>query len=776
MTPSRAHILVTGTVQGVGFRPFVYTAATRAGLTGWVTNALDGVHIEVQGPPSTIEAFADVLRQEAPPLARVEQVRLRQVPIHPQETEFVVGASQTDGRAAGASIPPDVASCRECLRDVLDPASRHYYYPFTNCTQCGPRFTVIDRPPYDRTRTTMAGFALCDDCAGEYNDPVDRRFHAQPVACPACGPQLSLLVAGQPSIDGEAAGTRRLLGLAGDLLLRGRIIAIKGLGGYHLACDAADEAAVVELRRRKQRPYKPLAVMCRDMAEVRGICDVTPRESELLLRARAPVVLLRKAADGRSALVAATVAPGLDRIGVLLPYTPLHHLLMRHSPPRLVMTSGNLSGLPLEIDESGAMARLAGIADAFLTHNRPIRSRCDDSVAIDVGADAGVLLVRRSRGWTPEPIVVDGFEAPVPILAVGGDQKSALCLFYGNQALLSQHIGDVETVEGEEFLSEACRHLVELAGVRPAVIAADLHPGYRSRRIAEALASDYAAPVRLVQHHAAHFATTLADCGHGAEAIGAILDGTGYGGDGQIWGFEIMSGSPALVRRHYCLRPVPAAGGDWGIGNPMVSAVVHLIGLLGERGGAAAERLFGAHLPELPMLRRLLEARHAAPGLPQISSCGRLFDAVAAIVGVCMHNTYDGQAPAELGSLVTDRDPEDSYPFELAGRYIDPGPTLAAVLDDVRRGTPKPTIAHRFHNSVARMVLRAVGLVREQTGLSTVALAGGCWYNAYLTSAVVDGLRSNGYTVLLPRNVPANDGGLSLGQAVVLASEQGAET
>ncbi|MFE2597580.1 carbamoyltransferase HypF [Streptomyces sp. NPDC059396] len=773
-TCERRHVLVCGVVQGVGFRPFVYALATGLGLTGWVTNTAEGVSLEVEGPAEDVAAFCERLASDAPPLAVVESVRHRPVPAA-GGSGFTIRPSADSGSGGPGRtlVSPDMATCDACLAELADPADRRYRHPFISCTHCGPRFTVVTGLPYDRARTTMAGFPLCADCAREYEDPADRRFHAQPVACHACGPRLSLLrhASGGPALTASGEGA---LAEARRLLAAGAVVAVKGLGGYHLACDASDATAVAVLRARKSRGAKPFAVMAGSLETVERLAFVGSEERELLLGQRRPIVLLRRR-EGGEPLVADGVAPGSSELGVLMPYTPLHHLLLGlpgdpPGPPVLVMTSGNRSGEPIVTDDKDALSRLDGLADAWLTHDRPLRVACDDSV---VRVCAGrVLPVRRSRGYAPLPVAL-----PVPVepaLAVGGDLKNAFCVAEGGYAWLSAHIGDMDELATLTAFETAVGHLSELASVTPRVLVADRHPGYRSGQWAERHAGGR--PVRRVQHHHAHVASAMAEHGldGSAPVIGVAFDGTGYGDDGAVWGGEVLLADYDGFRRFGRLAYVPLPGGDAAVRNPYRMALSHL---------RAAGLPWSDELPCAAACsageRRLLE-RQLTRGVACVptSSMGRLFDAVASLAGVCHRVEYEAQAAMELESAaVAGGGPADGYRFGLVPGgpgdgvelVADPAPVLAAAVRDIRAGAGAPVVAARFHGAVTWLVGELCRAARDRTGLTTVALTGGVFCNALLTAGCTELLERDGFTVLRHHVVPPNDGGLALGQLMVAA-------
>ncbi|WP_081239089.1 carbamoyltransferase HypF [Streptomyces viridosporus] len=773
----RARVVVRGVVQGVGFRPYVYGLATDLRLAGHVTNTGEGVVVEVEGAPSAVDRFCARLVPGAPPLARVESVETAEVPAT-RESGFGIVASRAGGPVR-TLVPPDTATCRDCLAELGDATDRRHGHPFITCTHCGPRFTIVTGLPYDREHTTMAGFPLCPDCAREYHDPGDRRFHAQPVACPSCGPRLRL-------VPGPGAAGVPLpadpIGAARSLLAAGAVLAVKGIGGYHLACDATLPRAVATLRRRKARGDKPFALMARDVGDVEHLVHLGPAERELLTGRVRPVVLLRRRAGVRpvpgAPLPADSVAPGSPDLGVMLPYTPVHHLLLGTTEPDpaaprlLVMTSGNVSGEPIVTDDDEALERLAGLADAWLTHDRPVQVPCDDSV-VRV-CDGEPLVLRRSRGYAPLPVAL-----PVPVvpaLAVGGDLKNVFCLGQGDRAWLSAHVGDMDDLATQQAFGRAERHLESVTGVRPTLLAADAHPGYRSGAWARRHAGGR--PVVRVQHHHAHIASVLAENGvaEGTRVIGVAFDGTGHGDDGAVWGGEFLLADYDGFHRFAHLAYAPLPGGDAAVRRPYRMALAHLHAA----GIAPAPDLpctSACPESELPVLRaQLTRGLNCVP----TSSMGRLFDAVSSLAGVCHRAGYEAQAAVELEAAAVaagDEAEDPRYVFRLSGRRgpgagpstADPGPLLTAVVEDVRAGVPAAVIAARFHRAVARLVWTVCVAAREAAGLRTVALTGGVFSNVLLASACARELRATGFTVLRHRDVPPNDGGLALGQLVVAA-------
>jgi hydrogenase maturation protein HypF len=762
----RTLVRVEGIVQGVGFRPFVYSLATRLGLAGRVGNDVAGVFAEVEGSPAAVSEFLLSLRHDAPPLARIERVTTKNLSIN-GSSGFTIAPSESAGRRS-TLVSPDTASCDDCLRELADPADRRFGYPFINCTNCGPRFTIVRDVPYDRALTTMAGFAMCAQCAAEYNDPADRRFHAQPVCCPACGPRLRLHDAAGTPLPGEP------LAATAALLRQGQVLAIKGLGGYHLAVDAGNESAAAALRDRKHREDKPFAIMVAGVAVARELCEVDEAAESLLTSSARPIVLLPRRA-GRD--VAAAVAPRNRQLGVMLPYTPLHHLLVRLAACPVVLTSGNSSDEPIVYADEDAVARLGSIADAFLTHDRAIHVRTDDSV---VRAFRGKpVLIRRSRGYVPEPVSL-GFRLRRPVLACGAELKNTFCLAKGERAFLSQHIGDLENFETLRSFTEGIEHFRRLFDITPQVVAYDLHPEYLSTKYAVELAGVQLAGV---QHHHAHIASCLADNGEPGPVIGVAFDGTGYGTDGTIWGGEFLIADLAGFERAGHLVAIPMPGGAAAIRQPWRMAAAYLDAAYpaGHPGGLAVARRNERRWDNvISMARRGLNS-------PVTSSAGRLFDAAAAILGVRDLISYEGQAAIELEQLA---DPAEAgrYPAAIdeggagddgggQGRPGRPAPLrvsgadlIRAVADDLAAGVDPGVISARFHNGVAAVIEAACLLLRERHGLTAVALSGGVFQNLLLLDRTVGRLEGSGFRVLVHSRVPCNDGGISFGQAVVAAA------
>ena len=803
-----ARIEVAGVVQGVGFRPFVYNLARERGLVGWVNNTAEGVTIVVEGPDEVVAAFPDDVWRLAPPMAVVQTITSGAVELE-GFADFAIRESEARGDLT--LVSPDIATCPACLEDMTDPANRRHDYAFTNCTNCGPRFTIVESLPYDRPATSMKIFEMCPECAAEYRDPGDRRFHAQPNACHVCGPRIYVNGADTPADlawspaeaftplpgrtrDSEEARSDRVLRTAADLLLAGRIVAIKGLGGFHLACDATNETAVAELRTRKHRWGKPLAIVLPDLAAAEALCEVGPEEAALLTGTKRPIVLLRLrgrdaevvAANaggvgrdyrlGREALpvseddlsgaaaqpLAPSVAPGLAELGVMLPYTPLHHLLMKAVGGRpLVMTSGNLSDEPIAIDNAEALERLSPIADAFLLHDRDIRQRYDDSVVRVVGGTTEI--VRRSRGYSPFPLRLP-FSTDVHILATGPEQKNTFCVARETHAFVSQHIGDMENAETLEAYEHTLALYEEMFRIKPALVAYDLHPEYLSSKFAKSLGL----PSIGVQHHHAHIAAVTAEHGISEKVVGIAYDGTGYGTDGTIWGGEVLVADWTGFTRFAHLRPVPMPGGAAAIRKPARMASGLLSGLDGglfSHPGASILR-DSLTTQELTTLRAMVDQRLNSP---LTSSMGRLFDAVAALAGVRSVALYEGQAAIELEALA-DRAERGSYAFALVGDspvIIDPEPVVRAVLDDVAAGVTAPVISARFHAAVIDATVRIAVHACETLDLRHVALTGGVFMNRILLAGVREGIEAAGLVALVHTDLPTNDGDVSYGQTVV---------
>jgi hydrogenase maturation protein HypF len=782
-TPQLKQISVRGVVQGVGFRPFVYRLAHDHGLTGWVLNHSGGVDIEVEGAPPALDAFVRDLTALAPPLARIVAVDVTDAPPNGYTRFEIRHSVAEEGRYQ--LISPDIATCADCRRELLDPEDRRYRYPFTNCTNCGPRFTIIRDIPYDRPLTTMQPFVMCPVCQREYDDPLDRRFHAQPNACPLCGPHVWLEEATAPgapappmTLEGRSPVALGVLAerdaavrLAGRMLLEGKVLAIKGLGGFHLACDATSAEAVGILRSRKGRPAKPLAVMMATLDEVRRHCLVSGEEEELLTSQQCPIVLLRWREDSE---VVREVAPNNLYLGVMLPYTPLHHILLRDVDRPLVMTSGNLSEEPIAQDNDEARRRLGPLADAFLMHNRDIYARYDDSVwfsPVPQSSEPGLRSpqpIRRSRGYAPFPLRLP-FKAR-QILAVGAELKNTFCITRDDFAFLSQHIGDMENLETLEHFERSASLYQHLFRLEPEAIAYDLHPDYFATKYA--LGTTHRVPRTGIQHHHAHIAACLVDNDwppDGGPVIGVAWDGTGYGLDGKIWGGEFLVGDYHGFRRAAHLEYLPMPGGDAAIRNPWRLALGYLYALTGE-----VPPLPGVGEQEVRIARQQVDR---ALNTPLTSAVGRLFDAVAALAGVRQRVTYEAQAAIELEMAATrwgasqEDDGTPAYPFDWTegqdGASIRLGRLLKAIGADLAAGISSAQIGWRFHRTMAEMIASVCQRIAGETGLQVVALSGGVFQNRLLLALTVPRLEKAGFRVLIHRQAPCNDGGLSLGQAAL---------
>ncbi|KAA5543712.1 carbamoyltransferase HypF [Roseiconus nitratireducens] len=792
----RLAITVTGVVQGVGFRPFIHTLALRFGLSGSVKNHSGEVRIQVQGEPTMLTGFLDGLRSQAPGLSSIDRLDWTEIPVRP-ETGFAILPSDEEGTAGQIFVSPDLATCPACRRELFDPSDRRYRYAFLNCTDCGPRLTIIRRAPYDRGNTTMAGFEMCDCCRAEYSDPANRRFHAQPVACPECGPQLTLL-----DDQGVALDSSDPIDAFVDKLRCGGIGALKGLGGYHLVAAATNAMAIDRLRQRKQRDEKPFAVMVRDAAVAAAYCHLSSAERERLVCRQRPIVLLTARSEGLGVRaprpISDLVAPDNPNLGVMLPYTPLHELLFQAwGDEPLVMTSGNRSDEPIAFEDADAIDRLRGIADLFLVHNRPIRVRCDDSVTRVVGDSE--RPVRRSRGYAPLPITLP-FDCPVPMLAVGGQLKNVFALARGDKAFLSHHIGDLDHLEAYRAFVSDVRLYEQLFDIKPNLIAHDLHPDYQSTIYAEQRHRDEAMRLLPVQHHHAHLASCLAEHGLVGNAIGVVFDGSGYGMDGSVWGGEFLVGGYATADRVAFLRPVRLPGGDRAAREPWRMALSYL-----HDAGCQSEWWVTEHLarfhptPGDESLRLTRQMIQRGLNSPWTSSAGRLFDAVAALLGIRQTISFEGQAAMQLEALAWQCSSDRSYSsgtisnaslgskHAMSGReppvsesaerwspgscpeVIDTRPLIRAVVADIRRGTPAVTVARQFHNTLAIMISDKCAEIARCVELDRVVLSGGVFMNALLSQLVEEKLISKNLRVYQHHRVPANDGGLALGQVAVAA-------
>jgi len=777
-----ARISVRGIVQGVGFRPFVYGLAVEHSLKGWVYNTSEDVKIEVEGETKALRQFELELQTKAPPLAHIENITIEYYPPRGYKNFEIRHSQALPGKYQ--LISPDIATCQPCLSELLNPEDRRYRHPFTNCTNCGPRFTIIEDMPYDRSKTTMRRFQMCPRCQAEYDNPLDRRFHAQPNACPECGPQVELVDNQGNTVTPILSGLTPVAA-ASQFLKEGKIVAIKGLGGFLLACDATNDTAVKTLRQRKKRSSKPFAIMVTNVDEAKRHCYVSPKEENLLTSPQSPIVLLRWR-EGSS--VSREVAPNLRFLGVMLPYTPLHHMLLRDTGLPLVMTSGNLSEEPIARDNDEALGRLSGIVDYFLIHNRDIYSRYDDSVAI-VERDTS-QLIRRARGYAPHPLHLS-FGAR-QVLGCGAEEKNTFCLTKDNYAFLSQHIGDMENMETLEHFDSTISLYKRLFHIEPEIAAHDLHPDYLATQYAQELGES---GIKLipVQHHHAHIASCMADNGLDSLVIGVALDGTGLGADGNIWGGEFLVADYRDYKRVGHLEYLPLPGGDAAVKRPRRTAVGYILTLLGEntlnaviatqnevKGKQSQLASIGQMSEvEIEVTKRQIERKINSP---LTSSMGRLFDAISALLGIRGEIDYEAQAAVELEmaahSFVIARGLDkaiagnnERYPYRIVAaegiRIIHLKDLLSAVIEDLRQGVSKGRISVRFHNTVAQMVNEMCHLIADESGVRQVALSGGVFQNRLLLRKTVSLLESSGFRVFTHRQVPCNDGGISLGQAVI---------
>ncbi len=751
-------IRVYGVVQGVGFRPFVSRLAERCGVRGSVCNRGSYVEIAAESGERELAAFLRLLPQEAPPRSAI--LRVETEPREPAGVEgFRILPSSFDGESGEAYVPPDLATCDDCRRELFDPQNRRYLHPFINCTACGPRMTILDTMPYDRVRTSMGEFPMCPDCAREYRDPADRRFHAQPVCCPDCGPRLHLVGSySGPAPTGDDGCMREVR----RVLRQGGIAAVKGIGGFHLCCDATDDAAVARLRRLKNRPAKPFAVMARDMQTVRRECAVPDCAARLLNGPRKPIVLLGRLPGGR---VSALAAPGNSRLGMLLPYAPVQMLLFDYPdggamPDCLIMTSGNVSGAPICIDDAQATEQLASMCDIILSNDRPIRLRADDSVAALY--DGGLFMIRRSRGFAPLPFFVPGPSAK-SVFAAGGELKNTFCLTKGDRCYLSPYVGDLSDARCVAALDDARRRMERLLGIRPGAVACDLHPGYNSAAYARSLGL----PVIPVQHHFAHIAACMAENGLDGEVLGAAFDGTGYGTDGTVWGGEFLRASYDGFERLGCLKPFPLAGGDRAAREGWRPALGMLTKIYGDGAAEKARRL--GLCGEAPLQAQLGMVAHGL-NCVTATSAGRLFDAAAAILGVCRESTFEGQAASALETAAGSRPAETAWrpiirekiPFAVGWENM-----IEYLVEHRLRGDAVEELAAWFHTAAAGLVVAGLERARETTGISTAVLSGGCFQNLRLLGECERQLRAAGFTVCRHAQVPPGDGGIALGQAAV---------
>ncbi len=766
----RKKIRVTGIVQGVGFRPFIHNLAESLSLNGFVRNDTTGVSIEVEGEEEKVIEFLSKIEGNAPPFSRIEKIGESDLP-PAGHTEFTIDLSR-ESEEKFTLVSPDIATCEDCLAELFNTEDRRFRYPFTNCTNCGPRFTIIERIPYDRANTTMNEFRMCADCQEEYQDPRDRRFHAQPDACPVCGPRVHLIdnLRREPGSGDPIAETS-------SLLREGCIVAIKGLGGFHLACDAENPEAVSTLRRRKKRTHKPFALMAPTLGRIEEICELSPAQEKLLLSPRRPIVLLKKKSPSS---IAEEVAPRQRHLGIMLPYTPLHHLILTDSNLVLVMTSGNRSDEPIVCQDEEAFDRLKGIADYFLMHNRRIHARCDDSVA--AVSESGEMLLRRARGYAPEPVKLP-FALKTEILATGGELKSTFCLTKDDYAFLSHHIGDLKNLQTLTSFEKAIEHFQKLFHIKPRAIAYDLHPEYLSTKYALRLASPRpelgakasarhrGSQVELagVQHHFAHIASCLAENGVNDEVIGVAFDGTGYGLDGNMWGGEFIVGSLNHFERVGHFRYVPMPGGESAVREPWRMAFSYLYYAFGDEALDLAP-LQRFDRQRLNVLKSMVDSRLNSP---LTSSAGRLFDGVSSILGLRDKVDYEGQAAIELEQIASP-DLSSRYDFEIVQGngvvLIEPSKVLREMVRDMAAKVSQAEISARFHSGLSELVLKVASILRQKYGTSSVALSGGVFQNMVLLDRTHSLLVANGFTVYTHHLVPPNDGGLSLGQAVLASA------
>jgi hydrogenase maturation protein HypF len=751
-------IKVRGIVQGVGFRPFVYQLALKNHLKGHVFNTSGDVTIVLEGNPEDVDSFIRQLRESPPPQSRIESIGLEELPV-----KGFQGFEITESRIREDEyqlVSPDIATCHTCLSEVFDPSDRRHQYPFTNCTNCGPRFTIIERMPYDRPNTTMEGFAMCPRCRKEYDDPNDRRFHAQPNACPVCGPSLKLADPSGNTLAGDP------LKAAVDFLKQGKILAIKGLGGFLLACDATEDRAVGLLRERKRRRFKPFAVMTRNIDEARKYCEISVEEEGLITSPQSPVVLLKSKSSPKG--LSSLIAPNTIYMGIMLPYTPLHHLLLKGADLPLVMTSGNISEEPIAAGNEEALQRLSGIADYFLMHNRGICSRYDDSVAMVV--NKRMQLVRRARGFAPYPIQLLSDSGMV--LACGAEAKNSFCMTRGNHAFLSQHIGDLENLETLEHFEGMIDLYRELFHIKPEIAAYDMHPDYLSTGYALDLIKSGGLIGVPVQHHHAHIVSCMADNGISEPVIGAAFDGTGYGPDGTIWGGEFLLADYSDFKRLGHFEYIPLPGGKSAIEKPYRMALSYLFKVFGHRAFELdIPFIRNSNREEMELIRRQIERKI---NTPSVSSCGRLFDAVSALLEIRKETDYEGQAAVEL-EAVADTEIDKGYPFETTVinglKVVSFDRMFNAVIEEIRDNVPISTIAGRFHRTIADVILTVCRMLVKENNINRVALSGGVFQNRLLLDLTTRLLEAEGMTAIIHHDVPANDGGIALGQAVIAVSK-----
>ena len=761
-----ANIHIKGVVQGVGFRPFVYQLATRLSLKGWVRNTSDGVDIEIDAPDQIIEEFIQLIQSERPPLARIDDIQVSYNASHGYDTFSILNSKEISG--VFQPISADVSICDDCLRELFEPTNRRYRYPFINCTNCGPRFTIIRDIPYDRPYTSMASFEMCMDCSGEYNNPMDRRFHAQPIACAHCGPEVWF-----ETLQGDKVGQGEdAIQLARYWISEGKIVALKGLGGFHLTCDATNQQAVTRLRERKLRVDKPFALMFFSEQEALSFCELDKASMQLLRSKERPIVLVKRKMDAK---IVEAVSPQQDNLGIMLPYTPLHYLLLARQigfPLALVMTSGNLSEEPIAIENQQAREQLGQIADGFLFHNREISTRCDDSVVSVVRQKS--YFLRRARGYAPLSISLP-FKVG-PIFAAGAELKNTFCLTKDNYVFMSQHIGNLENYETFKAYEEAVSHFEKLFRITPKLLAHDLHPDYLATRFTLARAEENDVPIVGIQHHHAHIAACMVEhqFAAGEQVIGVAFDGSGYGEDGAIWGGEFLLVDYYQYKRLYYLSYTQLPGGETAIYQPWRTALAWLrkAGINWDDDLAPLQYLLKDELGhrQVGLIRKQLEKNI---NTPLTSSMGRLFDAVASLLGIRHVVNYEAQAAIEMEKLASPYMDEDetAYPFALYNKVIDASPILVELIKDYRKGIPIANLAYNFHLSIAKMVAEICDRIRTDFGIKQVVLSGGVWQNLLLLDAVLMNLEKMGFEVMYHQLVPTNDGGIALGQAVIAAHQ-----
>jgi hydrogenase maturation protein HypF len=758
MSPASRHIHISGIVQGVGFRPFIYNLALNHHLTGWVRNSASGVDIEVTGAQDDLESFLSAISQSAPPLATIDSIEIQDITLQGFDGFKIIHSKNKS--TDFIPVSPDMAVCGDCLAELFDPSDRRFRYPFINCTNCGPRFSIIQDIPYDRPKTTMSDFLMCPDCRHEYENPLDRRFHAQPVACPICGPQVWFETAQGERQDQKEAAIHK----ARQLLVDGKIVAIKGLGGFHLACDATNQAAVARLRLRKRRPAKPFALMAYDLETIQSYIHLTPAAESLLTSPQAPILLMPAKNDAE---IAQAVAPGNNKLGLMLPYTPLHLLIMEPAagfPKALVMTSGNLAEEPVIHKSQVARDKLSGITDGFLMHDRPIHRRIDDSVYTVVNDQP--YPIRRARGFAPNPIRLS--QSMPQVLATGPQMKNTFCLVRDKYAFISHYIGEMENWETYQDYLQAITDYERLFRIKPTAIGYDLHPDYAATLYARQRALQANLNQVPIQHHYAHLVACMVEHGINLEEqiAGLIFDGTGYGSDATIWGGEVLIGNGHDFVRAYSLKPVPLPGGDLAINKPARMALSTLWAnqLPWDENLAPVKALS-------PMERDILKTQmEKAINAPLTSSMGRLFDAISALIGVCMEISYEAQAAIELEALV-DENELGYYPWRLDGHQINMKDTLAAILDDLSMDVSQAVISARFHNTIAHLSLEIAKSIRATHGIDKVALSGGVWQNQFLLNNTLKLLESEDLKPLIHHLTPPNDECISLGQAIITANQ-----